>query len=96
MSRPKTRSSDDGPTPGYTEEVLSILRSYDASATFYLTGHESAENISLLREIIDAGNELGNHTYTHRKLYFISNAQESPRKSSVPTPSSAPPDTADP
>ena len=65
---------DDGPTPGYTEEVLATLRAHDASATFYLTGRECEANPGMLRAIIGSGNELGNHTYSHGRLYFVSAA----------------------
>ncbi|MBI5232130.1 MAG: polysaccharide deacetylase family protein [Coriobacteriales bacterium] len=65
---------DDGPTPGRTEEVLSTLRTYEASATFYVTGQQSAQYPRQVREIIRAGDELGSHTYTHRKMYFIPDA----------------------
>ena len=65
---------DDGPTPGYTEQVLRTLKAHKACATFYLTGRERAENPTQLREIIAAGDELGNHTYSHRALCFVSGA----------------------
>jgi len=63
---------DDGPRPGYTEQILRVLEAFHAPATFYLTGRESEENPLLLRAIIDAGHELGNHSYSHRRLYFLS------------------------
>lgn len=62
---------DDGPTPGYTEETLSALAEHDAKATFYLTGRECEENPGQLAAIVSAGHELGNHTYSHRRLYFL-------------------------
>ncbi len=65
---------DDGPAPKYTEEILSVLRTLDAPATFYLTGRECDNNPELLRAIIDAGHEIGNHTYSHRRLYFTPEA----------------------
>jgi peptidoglycan/xylan/chitin deacetylase (PgdA/CDA1 family) len=62
---------DDGPSPRYTDEVLRILEAHDASATFYLTGEACADNPELVRQIAAAGHELGNHTYSHRRLYFL-------------------------
>ncbi|PKQ37772.1 MAG: polysaccharide deacetylase [Actinobacteria bacterium HGW-Actinobacteria-1] len=62
---------DDGPTPGYTEEVLQTLAEHGARATFYLTGRECEENPELLDVVVASGNELGNHTYSHRRLYFV-------------------------
>jgi peptidoglycan-N-acetylglucosamine deacetylase len=65
---------DDGPTPRYTEEVLSVLEAHDVTATFYLTGQACADNPAQARRIVEAGHELGNHTYTHRRLLFASGA----------------------
>lgn len=62
---------DDGPTPGYTQEVLGILAEHDAKATFYLTGGACDDSPELLDAVIAAGHELGNHTYSHRRLYFV-------------------------
>lgn len=62
---------DDGPTPDYTEYVLEVLASHDASATFYVTGGESEAHPELLAEIAAAGHEIGNHTYSHPRLYFL-------------------------
>src|SRR4051812_42736103 len=31
---------DDGPVPDHLDEVLSVLRAYDAQATFFLVGEE--------------------------------------------------------
>ncbi len=65
---------DDGPTPEYTDEVLATLRKYDVPATFYLTGHDSEQNTASLQAIVAAGHELGNHTYDHPRLVFLSRA----------------------
>jgi len=62
---------DDGPTPAYTETVLRVLAERNAKATFFLTGAEAQANPDQLRAIVDAGHELGNHSYTHRRLYFL-------------------------
>jgi len=62
---------DDGPTPEYTGYVLEVLASYNAPATFYVTGGESEAHPELLAEIAAAGHEIGNHTYSHPRLYFL-------------------------
>ncbi|HSK46685.1 MAG TPA: polysaccharide deacetylase family protein, partial [Coriobacteriia bacterium] len=66
---------DDGPTAEYTDEVLDLLRAQEVTATFYLTGRECEENPAMLRAIIEAGHELGNHTYSHRRMIFLSSSQ---------------------
>jgi peptidoglycan/xylan/chitin deacetylase (PgdA/CDA1 family) len=63
---------DDGPTKGYTEEVLRILDELDVPATFFVTGREVTENKDETRAIIAAGHELGNHSYSHPRMVFKS------------------------
>lgn len=62
---------DDGPTPAYTAGVLGVLKAHGARATFYLTGREAAADPADVRAIVAAGHELGNHTYDHGRLYFM-------------------------
>lgn len=63
---------DDGPTPGFTEELLNTLASHQAKATFYLTGAESDKHPELVKAIVAGGHELGNHSYSHPRLLFKS------------------------
>ena len=58
---------DDGPTPIITQETLSILKQYDAKATFFCIGKNIKENPSIFSQIIDEGHAIGNHTYNHLK-----------------------------
>lgn len=72
---------DDGPTPEFTSEVLSILRQHGARATFFVTGSELARNPDLGRAIVREGHALGNHSYSHtrmlgRSLAFIADELE--------------------
>jgi len=55
---------DDGPTAGFTGEVLAILDELDVTATFFVTGREVTENPQEARAIVAAGHELG-ITATH-------------------------------
>lgn len=59
---------DDGPSPRFTAEVLDILAAQDATVTFFLTGHEVERRPDLARDIIAAGHEVGNHSYSHNRL----------------------------
>jgi peptidoglycan/xylan/chitin deacetylase (PgdA/CDA1 family) len=56
---------DDGPSSQFTEEVLAVLREYDIKATFFVTGEQVEENMAQARQIVEAGHELGNHSYSH-------------------------------
>lgn len=62
---------DDGPHPTVTQQVLKTLKKYDAKATFFVTGHRVKANPQILKEVFDAGHEIGNHTYKHPKLTTI-------------------------
>jgi chitin deacetylase len=59
---------DDGPTPGVTEEVLSILNEENIKATFFVIGADLERNLEEGRKIVAAGHELGNHSYTHERM----------------------------
>jgi peptidoglycan/xylan/chitin deacetylase (PgdA/CDA1 family) len=63
---------DDGPAAGYTEEILEILEAKGIQATFFVTGEELAENLVEGRQIVAAGHELGNHSYSHRRMIGVS------------------------
>lgn len=65
---------DDGPDEAYVDGLLADLRRYDARATFYVIGAAAAEQPAALRELVAAGEEIGNHTYHHRRLVFVSTA----------------------
>lgn len=62
---------DDGPAKE-TEEVLEVLRKYDAKATFFILGKRIAGREYIIEKIKEAGHEFGNHTYSHKKLWFKS------------------------
>lgn len=59
---------DDGPTASHTPRVLDVLRQKGVTATFFLIGSETEQNIDQARAIIAAGHEIGNHTYTHSDM----------------------------
>lgn len=59
---------DDGPTTRYTPRVLEILRQANATATFNVVGSRALQLPALLRETVDAGHQVGNHTHHHQDL----------------------------
>ena len=59
---------DDGPTDQFTAEVLEVLRQRQVKATFFVTGAALDRNPALGRQIVAAGHELGNHSYSHARL----------------------------
>lgn len=62
---------DDGPTAAYTREVLAILAEFGVQATFFVTGREVADNPEEARAIVEAGHELGNHSWSHSNMSLM-------------------------
>lgn len=62
---------DDGPHPLYTEKLLDVLREFNAKATFFAVGENVENNLSTACRMITEGHELGNHSYSHRKMVGI-------------------------
>ena len=56
---------DDGPSQISTKKLLDLLERYGAKATFFVTGVNANSNKELVKEIVDRGNEVGNHTLDH-------------------------------
>ena len=65
---------DDGPTAKHTPSILQTLREKNVRATFFVTGSEATDNPEALREIVTAGHEIGNHSWSHRRMVFKSPA----------------------
>ncbi len=63
---------DDGPTPGVTDIVLRELAKRRLKATFFMIGKKAEMYPALAREVVDAGHEIANHTYTHPALNRMS------------------------
>jgi peptidoglycan/xylan/chitin deacetylase (PgdA/CDA1 family) len=61
---------DDGPT-ALAPDVLRVLADADVPATFYLNGRDLAAHRDFGRAIAAAGHEIGNHTYSHRRMVFV-------------------------
>jgi peptidoglycan/xylan/chitin deacetylase (PgdA/CDA1 family) len=56
---------DDGPTPGVTDKVLSLLNEYQAKATFFCIGRNIEDYPDLFQTILVREHLIGNHTYSH-------------------------------
>ncbi|MGN6516861.1 MAG: polysaccharide deacetylase family protein [Rhizomicrobium sp.] len=62
---------DDGPDPEWTPQILDILKENHVPATFFLIGSNAEANPGLVERILDDGNDIGSHTYTHPNLSDI-------------------------
>ena len=61
---------DDGPSR-YTPGFVSVLRRYDATATFFVIGRQVAAEALTLRRALRYGNEIANHTWDHRGASYL-------------------------
>lgn len=62
---------DDGPNLEFTPKVLELLRQYNAKATFFCIGKYVEAQPNLVKQIIDEGHVIGNHTYSHSNSFGI-------------------------
>ncbi|SRX52946.1 Peptidoglycan-N-acetylglucosamine deacetylase [Aequorivita sp. CIP111184] len=67
---------DDGPNPEFTPKVLSILKEYGAKATFFLIGENAERYPEIVRQIIEEGHTIGNHSYSHSKNFGFFSAEK--------------------
>ena len=56
---------DDGPDPGSTPEILSLLDKHGIKAIFFCTGQAAEKYPGLVSEIRNRGHIIGNHGYGH-------------------------------
>ncbi|MFI5873939.1 bifunctional polysaccharide deacetylase/glycosyltransferase family 2 protein [Streptomyces sp. NPDC051445] len=66
---------DDGPNPTWTPQVLDILEEYDVPGTFFLVGSMVSRYPGIVKDMVEAGNEVGIHTFTHVDLSYQSDAR---------------------
>jgi peptidoglycan/xylan/chitin deacetylase (PgdA/CDA1 family) len=61
---------DDGPDPVHTPRVLDVLARARVAATFFLIGRRAEAADDVARRIAGDGHELGNHTWSHPRLWL--------------------------
>ncbi|MEO6054558.1 MAG: glycosyltransferase [Chthoniobacterales bacterium] len=66
---------DDGPDPTWTPKILEILKEKNVPAAFFLVGRQVEKYPGMLKKIVAAGHEVGNHTYSHANLALVSDQQ---------------------
>lgn len=73
---------DDGPQKHFTDHILDLLKSYNAKATFFVTGNninkgqidKTEEHIKSIKRMDTEGHQIASHTWTHLNLSRISSA----------------------
>lgn len=63
---------DDGPNPPHTQALLELLAQHGVKATFFLKGRNVEAYPQTLQAILQAGHEIGNHSYSHRPMFSLS------------------------
>ncbi|WP_272726457.1 glycoside hydrolase family 11 protein [Cellulomonas fimi] len=63
---------DDGPNSGTSNQIISALNQYGATATVFPTGQNAQNNASLMQAYKNAGLQIGNHSWDHPHLVNMS------------------------
>ncbi len=58
-------SFDDGPVKNYTAQILSLLKQANIKAAFFCIGNRIARNENIIKQIIEDGHIIGNHSHSH-------------------------------
>ncbi|MCK6630315.1 MAG: polysaccharide deacetylase family protein [Anaerolineae bacterium] len=66
---------DDGPHPEFTPRLLNILEKYQAQATFFMIGQMAHQQPAMVRQIVQAGHTIGNHSWDHPSFPLITSHQ---------------------
>ncbi|MBI1271074.1 polysaccharide deacetylase family protein [bacterium] len=70
---------DDGPFPETTPYLAELLFEKSVGATFFFTGENARKYPELVRTVVEAGHQVGNHSYSH--LFCYAESQEAFRRS---------------
>lgn len=62
---------DDGPTDK-ADQLLPLLDQYHVKATFFLIGRDIEKNPEEAKKVVNAGHQIGNHTYSHQRMVLKS------------------------
>lgn len=60
---------DDGPNPTATDRILETLAAQQVPAAFFMVGAHVQRHPDIVRRVVAAGHEIGNHTQHHIKLH---------------------------
>jgi peptidoglycan/xylan/chitin deacetylase (PgdA/CDA1 family) len=65
---------DDSPSPESTPTLLGLLAHHGLQATFFVVGEKAAKYPELIKEILDQGHTIGNHSLRHDPLLMLRSA----------------------
>ena len=63
---------DDGPSNlQRTNDVIATLDKLNIKGTFFLNGSNIERNLTATKNLITAGHDIGNHSYSHHRMVFM-------------------------
>jgi peptidoglycan/xylan/chitin deacetylase (PgdA/CDA1 family) len=62
---------DDGPDPVFTPRLLSVLKRYQARATFFMVGENAHRYSEIVQQVADDGHTIANHSWDHPSFPLI-------------------------
>ena len=66
---------DDGPKQPYTDQILDVLETYGARATFFVTGRNAALHSDAIARMAAERHGVGNHAWSHERLTHLTHEQ---------------------
>jgi len=66
---------DGGPDPRWTPRLLSILDKYRARGTFFVIGKCAQQHPELVRQIVQGGHTVANHSWNHPSFPIVSRGE---------------------
>lgn len=66
---------DEGYEAGYTDKILEVLKANNVKATFFVTAHYVNSRPELVKQMIEEGHIVGNHTVNHKSMPTLSEEQ---------------------
>ena len=63
---------DEGYEAEYTSKILEVLKENDVKATFFITAHYLNTQEELVKQMIEEGHIVGNHTVNHKSMPQLS------------------------
>lgn len=66
---------DQGYEAGYTPQILNTLKENNVKATFFITAHYLNTQPELVKQMIDEGHIVGNHTVNHKSMPSLTEEQ---------------------
>ena len=66
---------DEGYEAGHTTQILSTLKENNVKATFFITAHYLNTQPDLVKQMIEEGHIVGNHTVNHKSMPSLTEEQ---------------------